>query len=411
MSTAPAKRKRPVFGIAVNLARDKYRETLDGLIKGSEAHPGPEWHFFFGSYNTTLKDFMAFAESGLDGIVDAGISTDIAFQYLERSPNHPPLVVMMEHKLTKREDSLLGEGGAVTLDNAMISTAAADFFISKGFVNYAFYGLDQNSEHSRLRCATFAARIREKVPRARFFFEKGTCIRGELEDIWDEGTQNLEKWVIKLPKPCAVLSVSEFPVYHLLKACRATGTSIPHQLSLVGLHVSPFDELNPSLTSFNFDYALAGKKLVEMLCDIMVCPSLPKTKRRLDFGAYSFIERDSTAGLSDSGRIVNKAKSFIRDTGIKAVSVADVAKALNISRRSLEMHFRKCTGRSVYDEIQHNRLSLVRHYLERTDLPITQIAFACGYEQTSNLGVTFKKHFGMTMSDYRLKMSNLSATE
>jgi AraC-like DNA-binding protein len=94
---------------------------------------------------------------------------------------------------------------------------------------------------------------------------------------------------------------------------------------------------------------------------------------------------------------------FIRLNACAGITVMDVARHLNVSRRLAELRFREAQGHSLLDEIQHHRLERVCALLRETNLPIGEIGRRCGYQTETYLKVLFKTRFNVTMREYRKK--------
>ena len=115
----------------------------------------------------------------------------------------------------------------------------------------------------------------------------------------------------------------------------------------------------------------------------------------------TIVRRESTADVSHSGKLVQKAVAFIRKNAVRGISVEEVAKHLGCSRRLLDLRFRELQGCTVGETIIDERLGEVKRLLATTREPIESIAIACGYENSNYLKNLFKKRFGVTMRDYR----------
>ena len=76
---------------------------------------------------------------------------------------------------------------------------------------------------------------------------------------------------------------------------------------------------------------------------------------------------------------------------------------MGISRRNLELKFRRGTGRTILAEIQRIRLDHAKRMLRDTDLPIPQIAASSGYNSASYLTQVFHKDVGVTPARYRAR--------
>ena len=95
------------------------------------------------------------------------------------------------------------------------------------------------------------------------------------------------------------------------------------------------------------------------------------------------------------------ALHFLHDHAGEPIAVGDLVGHLLISRRSLEMRFRKAVGRTIHEELQRVRLERAKRLLLETDLPIPSVAEAAGFASPSYLGQVFRRTFGVTPARYR----------
>ncbi len=84
-------------------------------------------------------------------------------------------------------------------------------------------------------------------------------------------------------------------------------------------------------------------------------------------------------------------------------AVDDVVEELKISRRRLEQRFQSALGRTPAAEIRRARIERARHLLEATDVPLSQIAFDCGFTDAPRLSKVFRREMRMTPSQYRMR--------
>ena len=113
------------------------------------------------------------------------------------------------------------------------------------------------------------------------------------------------------------------------------------------------------------------------------------------------ITRRSTDTSCVSDPLMAKAMAFIQESLGTRITVADVARHLNVSRRLLEMKARKSIGRTVCDEIQRLRLNRARNLLRNTKMTVSEIAAECGFYDPSHLGLWFRKTFRLTPTAFR----------
>ena len=75
---------------------------------------------------------------------------------------------------------------------------------------------------------------------------------------------------------------------------------------------------------------------------------------------------------------------------------AALAALAGVSVRQLERLFRAELGSTLGDTARRIRLDQADHLLRTTGMPVTAIAFACGFTTSSIFSQTFRRHFGRT---------------
>jgi len=84
------------------------------------------------------------------------------------------------------------------------------------------------------------------------------------------------------------------------------------------------------------------------------------------------------------------------------LSLDDIAEDLNLSKSYLSHLFKEITGTTIMNFLMGYRLTQAQYSLKvRTDLNISQIAELTGFESNAHFSRFFKKHLGLSPSDYR----------
>jgi AraC family L-rhamnose operon regulatory protein RhaS len=84
----------------------------------------------------------------------------------------------------------------------------------------------------------------------------------------------------------------------------------------------------------------------------------------------------------------------IDDTFYEAWSVDRAAMRSGLSRRRFTDLFRKVTGRTFWDYLNHQRLLHAARLLRRRDHSITGVIFSCGFGDVSRFYRSFRKQYG-----------------
>jgi len=96
-----------------------------------------------------------------------------------------------------------------------------------------------------------------------------------------------------------------------------------------------------------------------------------------------------------------KARKFIHAHSDEKVSLTKVAKFVNISRNHLSDKFKEVTGVNFVDYIARTRTEKARELLANSNLRISEIAFAVGFQSLSQFNRVFKKLTGKSPRAYR----------
>lgn len=78
-----------------------------------------------------------------------------------------------------------------------------------------------------------------------------------------------------------------------------------------------------------------------------------------------------------------------------------VAETLGLSHEYLARIYRDRTGTTLTDAIRERRMTRAALLLKNTDLPVSQVASLCGFEDPSYFTRVFRKTYGMTPGAYR----------
>ncbi len=87
------------------------------------------------------------------------------------------------------------------------------------------------------------------------------------------------------------------------------------------------------------------------------------------------------------------------------LSVEQLAQYVGMSPRNFARVYKAKTGRTPAKGVEHFRLEAARRRLQDPGRPIDVIAYECGFGSEERMRVTFQRHFGLSPSEYRLKVN------
>lgn len=92
---------------------------------------------------------------------------------------------------------------------------------------------------------------------------------------------------------------------------------------------------------------------------------------------------------------------FIETNYMQKISVAEIAEQVEFSESHFMRYFKETMGTSFVDYLREYRLTMAARLLIASDATILSIAEEVGFDNLSYFNRAFKKHYGVTPSQYR----------
>jgi LacI family transcriptional regulator len=282
----------------------------------------------------------------------------------------------------------------ISTDSYGISKMAADYFIGLGFRNFAYCGFG-NLPWSQGRRDAYKKILAENKD---FRYFQYSCPHG-IHDMVTE-KRNISNWLGNLPKPLCIFACNDDRGVYILDVCKNIGLRVPEEISVLGVDN---DELicnlsSPPLSSIKVGFEKAGFDAAEVLDKQM---NNDKSVTGIVAKAQNIIERQSSNVIAIDDADIIKALFFIRQNFKKPIQVDDVVDATGLSRRMLELRFRKSLKRTIHDEINRMKIEYVKRNLLNLHVPICSIAKSLDYSHTGHFSRFFKKMTSFSPEEYR----------
>jgi len=100
-------------------------------------------------------------------------------------------------------------------------------------------------------------------------------------------------------------------------------------------------------------------------------------------------------------RRLQRANAYLRDHLADSVTLAAVARAAGLSRFHLIRQFKLAYGETPLRRLTRLRMAKARQLLRKPGNTVTQVALACGYGNPAHFATAFRRHVGLSPSDYR----------
>ena len=100
---------------------------------------------------------------------------------------------------------------------------------------------------------------------------------------------------------------------------------------------------------------------------------------------------------------VEKIAMYIAQKYSDPIKVSDIAQAIDLHPDHANSIFKKTFGTTLSEYLTEERISHAQRELLTTDLPITKLAFNCGFQSISRFNAAFLKITGCTPREFRKK--------
>ena len=302
--------------------------------------------------------------------------------------------------------SLFGERSStpsrfnVTVDNAAIGKIAAEYFIEKGFRNYAFITGRHTMPFSAPRLKRFQQTLEEHDLTALVFDD--LCMSG-LNPIQstDQNMRRLGQWLKKAPKPLAVFAHDDTHGLHVLEACEQVGLNVPEDVAVLGADNHPIlcAFSSPQLSSIDLPFKAIGQTAARMAEEALFQTDRPPENRA--FTPLKIITRGSSDIIATTHPELKAAIQYISTHISEPLQPKEVADQIFVSRSKLQRSFRQELDRTILEEIHRQKLERAKELLEKTSLAVYEIGEQCGMPGSPQFIRFFTQKAGVSPLKYR----------
>lgn len=285
-------------------------------------------------------------------------------------------------------------------DNIAVGHMAAEYFIERGYTNFAYCGYS-NMPWSEERRNGFE----EALKLVNHSYE---CFSSDhpkyTEANWDKtNVQKIQKWLDGLPKPLAVLAANDMRGLQVIDACSLMEIQVPEEVSVLGVNndIIRCELSNPQLSSIPLNSEFYGQTAAKLIGDMM--DGQTPDEMEIFIEPSEVITRRSTDAFCIEDPYVTEALHLIKNKACEGITVDWVVDQVNVSRSKLERRFRKYLGKTPQMEIRSVQTQKIKQLLLETNYTLAHIASLTGFEHPEYMSYMFKKNFSITPIQYRKK--------
>ncbi len=185
-------------------------------------------------------------------------------------------------------------------------------------------------------------------------------------------------------------------------------TSLPTYLAHIGEGVKGPLKTKPVYRQTRFN-----AEILYVLRQILECPYTGDIRdvfleaKALELAALKMAElppggstESTDLGRRDTDRI-KEAYQILLTRLEHPPSLVDLSRIVGLNRNKLNHGFKALYGGTAFSLLRQARLSKARFLLNNSDLSLSEIAFAVGYNSQSNFTTAFRRHFGTPPKTFR----------
>ena len=356
-----------------------YRRTvLEGIAEFGEQ--GVDWEFFVdrphlpASARLGLKFDGVIADPEAWRRITVPPQTPVVTVTGDPIPNGPPAVIA--------DNQAVGRLGAKHLADAGLKSLAYCHIPNMGYSDQRWNGFNEVAQQLHIPC------VRYEPP--------------AVPPPYGEPDLHLQEWLRTLPLPAGIMAAHDQRAEEVMHACHAIGLRIPEDIAMLGVNNEfPTCRLTlPPLSSVDHAIRRMGYQAAALL-HRMMSGQAPPPSNVVIIAPDRVVTRRSTDLLAVADPDVAAALKFIRANADQPIKVRDVLARVPASRRTLEIGFRAAVGRTIQGEITRMRIDRAKHLLTHTDIPMPEIADACGIAYASQLSYLFRRECGVSPLEFR----------
>ncbi len=392
--------KAPVIGLLIESSRASGRALLAGIAKFAQ-HYG-HWSFYWEPSGLE-KAWPKLKALNVDGIILRDVDKLDEVLALEIP------AVVFGHSKTEIPNLI-----NVVTDSSAIGQIGAEHLLSRGFKHFAYCGYSSTSlpfsrpesfsyNWSELRRISFQKHIQNAG-----FDVDCYCTLPASTEAWQDDQLKMAKWLQSLPKPAGLMACNDDCGLQVMEACKLAKVPVPDAIGVLG---ADNDELvcgllSPPMSSVAINFERAGYESALALYNLLRGKKSPV---KINVAATHVVVRRSTDFVAVSDSNLGKALQFIRNHIRENIMVLDVVRAAGLSRRALEIKFKRELECSIHEYIRRMRTEQIVRLLVETELPVGQIAESLGFSDVQHFARYFRASRQMSPLAYRRNYGKAAA--
>lgn len=210
---------------------------------------------------------------------------------------------------------------------------------------------------------------------------------------------DIYKAIVSHEQKIGVFCTSDRSARKFIRYCLDNNVDVPNQVSIIG---TDYDELEREMSQIPISSVELNPKLLGRRCAELVLDLKGKNVHEL-YQAKQLHADYSSLSVSTTHALVNRALLYIHNHYHRNIKVQQITDYCRVSRKTLDKRFIDVKGMTVHQYLSDVRISRSKQLLKDESSSIDSIARQCGYPNQSYLNQVYKRIFGYSPSEYRMR--------
>lgn len=290
-------------------------------------------------------------------------------------------------------------------DTKQIAGMIVDYFMDKGFTRFA-------TAASKIFPEDIDGKPRDVLMAVQHELEsRGLQLFSCLWEAWlprADWNDYHKRWKLlgrffsEIPRPFALVLSSSTVLPIIYRTLSELNLRVPEEVPVL-CNTDDWNVTENAMVPTSYisgEFPVLGRKLPELLDRMMSGETIPEEP--IYVTPSSIISRRSTDSLAVTDIRLAKAVGFFLQNYMNFIGVEDAARVAGVSRGMLIRLFQQQFGKGPRRFLQEIRMNQIRHLLDGTELPLSEVAIRCGYGSDMALSLAFKRETGMAPGAYRM---------
>ena len=282
----------------------------------------------------------------------------------------------------------------VSSDHAAAGRLVAEHFLERNYRSLVFFSIDWGNVQERLWLG-----FSGKTAAQRWVFSR-ECLKARWND-WGAVSRWLERKFASATKPLGALAYSQGEAVQLLTAAQRLGIRVPEDFGIVsgGEDVALLENQPVPISAVDTDMGRGAYQAAELLQRLM--DGEPSPACAIELPPRRIVARRSTDATVAVDPLVRAAIELFTAGLQSGVNVEGAARALGVSRNTLNRRIFVELGRTASAELHRQRLMLAKRLLSDPANKVDYVARMAGFSSASHLGSSFRAATGMSPVQWR----------